>query len=257
MSTKIGRLALLATLCTLVFATQAFAADVVDPHPPVAIAADAKGKPVATKIVASGFQPNAQVYVEQCDGTAPTTPQWSPTANCDLGSSPAPATADNNGTVTFDGKKMFQAFVGESPQQLFNCMRPGEAEPKNGLPTFGDCQLRVSTNNSSATTDQVIVAIVLGAPDSAKNTSNGSLSTTTPSAANAGTNAGGSGTRNAKGATTTTTTTLPFVASAPTHHGSKASTSPTSSSAMTGYSLIILGLLLALAGRFGLRRRRA
>ena len=40
------------------------------------------------------------------------------------------------------------------------------ADPGNGLPSFKDCQLRVSSNNGSSTSDQAFLTIVL--PDTSE-----------------------------------------------------------------------------------------
>jgi hypothetical protein len=123
---------------------------------PVAIS----GGPEPVTVQATGFAPNSLVYVEQCDGTAPSTPQWSPTAHCDLGSSPSPAIADSRGRAAFlstDPNHAFRPFVGESPQSLFNCRAPARRPPANGLANFAKCNLRVSTSNTSVTSDQVFV----------------------------------------------------------------------------------------------------
>jgi chitinase len=48
-----------------------------------------------------------------------------------------------------------------SPQGIFNCLSPNDPAPSNGLPNFRNCQIRVSTSNSAATTDQVFLRIQL------------------------------------------------------------------------------------------------
>jgi len=107
---------------------------------------------VAFTIVATGFRPGASVYVEQCDGTSPQSPNWSPADHCDNGTAPSPVYADGSGRATFDAhdrNHKFTPFVGASPQGLFTCGTPG------------NCTVRVSTNNASATDDQVFFAVVL------------------------------------------------------------------------------------------------
>jgi large repetitive protein len=123
--------------------------------------------PVAFTITATGFTPTAQVFAEQCDGTSPATVGWQPTSNCDLGTSPAPVTADSSGNVTFLASDINHAFVpfkGESPQGLFNCLSAHEADPNDGLPSFTNCQLRVSTNNTAVTSDQSFLTMILPEP---------------------------------------------------------------------------------------------
>ena len=132
-----------------------------DPYPRVV---DDAGEPEPFTVAASGFPAGSLVYIEQCDSNAPASENWRPTINCDAGTSPAPAIVDDEGVVTFpadDRNKSFHPFLGESPQQLFNCVPTGTDPPKNGLPTHSSCQIRVSSNNFSATPDQVFVNLEL------------------------------------------------------------------------------------------------
>jgi hypothetical protein len=115
-------------------------------------------------VVATGFRPGSLVYIEQCDGTPVKQRGWSPTLNCDLGSAPAPVVAARDGTARFDAgdrNHAFRAFRGESPQTLFNCVVAGEAPPRNGLPAFSNCRVRVSSNNASVTDDQTFFDVRL------------------------------------------------------------------------------------------------
>jgi hypothetical protein len=163
---------LLAVLCgsaALTFASPAAgAATITTPTGnPFVVPADAGGNPQAFTVSASGYPADANVFVEQCDGTSPTSVGWDPTVNCDLGSSPASAIADAGGNVTFDASdinRRFAPFRGPSPQGLFNCLSPTEPSPGNGLPDFTNCQMRVSTNNSAGTSDQVFLTLTLPAP---------------------------------------------------------------------------------------------
>ncbi|MGZ6996560.1 MAG: hypothetical protein ACXVIM_15225, partial [Acidimicrobiia bacterium] len=104
---------------------------------PFVVPGNAAGNPQPFTVTASGYSAGSQVFIEQCDGTPPTATGWDPTTNCDLGASPAPATADAGGVVTFpaaDPNFSFHPFKGASPQGLFNCLAPGQASPGNGLP---------------------------------------------------------------------------------------------------------------------------
>jgi hypothetical protein len=143
--------ALVVAACSV--ASAAGAGTIVEPTArPFVVPADTRGHPLPFTIVAAGFPPGRQVFVEQCDGTSPNVPTWSPTLNCDLGSSPAPVIAGSDGRATFDAhdhNRAFTPFVGESPEALFSCGSPGT------------CTVRVSTNNSTATADQVFFAIAL------------------------------------------------------------------------------------------------
>ncbi|MGZ6975943.1 MAG: putative Ig domain-containing protein, partial [Acidimicrobiia bacterium] len=133
---------------------------------PFVVPGNAAGNPQPFTVTASGYSAGSQVFIEQCDGTPPTATGWDPTTNCDLGASPAPATADAGGVVTFpaaDPNFSFHPFKGASPQGLFNCLAPGQASPGNGLPDFTNCQFRVSSNNSASTSDQVFRTMTLPA----------------------------------------------------------------------------------------------
>jgi hypothetical protein len=147
---------------------------------PFVVTADASGATSLFTVNATGFAPGTLVYVEECDGVAPSAPLWSPTAHCDLGSSPAPAIADSSGAVSFaptDRNRAFHAFVGESPQSLFNCLVPGQRAPSNGLASSAKCALRVSSNNTAITSDQTFLALAF---------TNGNVSTTSTTVVPAG-----------------------------------------------------------------------
>jgi hypothetical protein len=175
-------------------------AAVIDPEgSPLTLHRDSTGHVEQVTIAASGFAPGATVFIEQCDGIDETTANWSPVEHCDLGSSPAPVLADRAGVARFradDRNHAFLPFVGESPQSLFNCVASVADAPNNNLPTFTNCRLRVSSNNTLVTSDQSALSFVLPAkaasarppiPGSvaaranSKNHRNGSPSPTTPS----------------------------------------------------------------------------
>ena len=131
---------------------------------PFSAPGDAAQNPVAFTVSASGYTPGSLVAIEQCDGTSPSSTGWSPTANCDLGSSPAPAIVDSSGNVTFstnDPNRAFVPFKGASPQGIFNCLSPHGVDPNNGLPSFTNCQIRVSSSNTAVTADQVFTTLTL------------------------------------------------------------------------------------------------
>jgi hypothetical protein len=82
--------------------------------------------------------------------------------------------ADAHGVARFDVSNPNQRVllsVGQSPESIFNCLRPGTKAAPNGLRSFATCQLRVSTNNAQSTTDQVFLPIVFGAPNSSGSSS--------------------------------------------------------------------------------------
>jgi Calx-beta domain len=136
---------------------------------PFIVGKDSGGNPVPFTVSASGFAPTSNVFIEQCDGVAITAVGWDPTTNCDLGSSPAAAIADGSGHVTFDmtdPNHALHPFKGSSPQGIFNCLSLNDPSPNNGLTDYRTCKIRVSTNNSASTSDQVFLPIILpDAPD--------------------------------------------------------------------------------------------
>lgn len=134
---------------------------------PIVVTQNGAGLLQPFTITATGFPAGAPVFAEQCDGTPSTAAGYDPTLDCDLGTSPSPKIADANGSVTFDATDpnfRFVPFRGPSPQGQFNCLAAGQADPNNGLPSFTNCQLRVSTNNTAATSDQTYKTLTLPAP---------------------------------------------------------------------------------------------
>lgn len=154
-----------AMVSSVATAPTVFAATITSPTGnPFVVPGNAAGQPQPFTVSASGYASGDQVFIEQCDGVATTTPGWDPTTNCDLGSSPAAATASATGIVTFsttDPNHVFRPFKGISPQGLFNCLGPTDPVLNNGLENFRNCKLRVSTNNSTGTSDQVFLNLQL------------------------------------------------------------------------------------------------
>jgi hypothetical protein len=250
------------------------------PQRPIAVALDAKGFPKALTVVAGGFAPRTPVFVEQCDGTPSTAPNWSPTDHCDLGTSPAPANADANGVATFDASDLahaFYPFSGESPQSIFNCVASKAHAPANGLPTFTNCSIRVSTNNGTATADQVFAPLAIPAAASiatppkhprpkavtttttvpaTKAKKNGAHTTTTTAPKNGKS-------KSAKRDAASTTTTAPARAGvalgAPPHNGSSGSgvLGLSDPGVAIGWLLLLAGIGAAVASIVIRRRRRA
>jgi len=149
---------------------------------PYVVKLDAQGKPVPFTIVGTGFKPGTYVFVEQCDAHPPSAPNWLPTRDCDIGTAIAPVFADASGTARFpagDVNHGFVPFVGLGPEGLFNCLASGAKNPKNGLPVYQTCQLRLSSNNNFATNDQVFMPIAFGHVPGAATTSHSSGSSHT------------------------------------------------------------------------------
>lgn len=149
----------------LALAGAASAATITQPGTnPIVVTQNGAGVLQPFTITATGFGAGAQVFVEQCDSNPPTLQGYDVTLNCDLGSAPAAATADANGSVTFnstDPNFRFTPFRGASPQGLFNCLGPSDPSPSNGLDDHRNCQVRVSTSNTTATSDQVYKTLAL------------------------------------------------------------------------------------------------
>ena len=119
------------------------------------------GKLAPITISASGFQPGQQVYVEQCDGNPDTAPNWTPSIDCDIGTSPAPVFTPASGTVVFDTSDLNHRFTpvkGLSPEGNFACFT---STSPSGVPHFNTCQVRISTNNTQATTDQIFLELTM------------------------------------------------------------------------------------------------
>ena len=155
---------LVGVAAALVRADVAFAATITTPNTNAFhVSADSNHNPLPFTIVATGYVPGSLVSVEQCDGKSPSAPGWSPTVDCDLGSAPAAAIADANGQVTFnanDPNRAFTPFKGESPQGLFNCLASGQTL-NNGLPSYTNCQIRVTSNVTVPTFDQAFLTLSL------------------------------------------------------------------------------------------------
>jgi hypothetical protein len=132
---------------------------------PYHVALDANGQPITFTVVARGFPQFTNVFVEQCDPLPPSTPNWSPASDCDIETSGAAANADKAGVVRFDASDpslAFHPFVGAGPSTLFNCLTAHGKPIKNDVPSYHSCQIRVASNPSHATNDQVFLPIVLG-----------------------------------------------------------------------------------------------
>jgi hypothetical protein len=144
----------------------AFAGSITSPTSPFSWPGDSSGNPTTTvDISVSGFSAGQPIFLEQCDGTNPsTTPGWSPTDHCDNGTAPAAGTANSNGSFTFlhtDHNHAFTPVKGTLPSGGFDCLSPNDPAPTDGLPQWRNCQIRASSNNSAATTDQAFITISL------------------------------------------------------------------------------------------------
>jgi hypothetical protein len=241
----------------------AAAAAIVQPSTnPVVVAVAPARAPAPITIEASGFAPRALVYVEQCDGVAPGAPQWSPTVHCDLGSSPSPAIADDDGHATFsssDPNHAFRPFVGESPQSLFNCLAPAQRPPANGLATSAKCNIRVSTSNTSVTSDQTFVDMSFRTSTTSATRGAGGTAVGKARArsSEAPTPAIGAGRRPAMGGSSvagSTAASSPIAFVVAPRHANSGLLSLSDASLVTGYIFIIGGCLMAAVSIAGRRR---
>ena len=163
---RYGALAsLLLVIAPMVSRADAVTTIVAPDGAPYHVPVDAQGRPVPFTIAVTGFPAGSLVYVEQCDAQPTSAPNWAPSRDCDIGTSPAPVIADAGGRARFaagDRNHSFQPFVGLGPEGLFSCLTPGAAALNNGLPEYRSCQIRVSSSNTQSTTDQVLLSIVFG-----------------------------------------------------------------------------------------------
>jgi hypothetical protein len=117
----------------------------------------------------SGYGASQNVFIELCDGKPSSTPGWSPGLDCDNGTSPAAGITDANGNFTFHANDPNHQFppptvdLKHPPTGAFECFAPGESQPNDGLPHWTNCQLRSSTNNGAATTDQAFITLTMPA----------------------------------------------------------------------------------------------
>ena len=130
------------------------------------VTADANGQTLPVRVAGSGFTPGALVYIEQCDGTAPTAVGWSPTSNCDLGSSNAPALADSEWARRLPAGRReprVRSLQGRESAIVVQLLvpQPAGAGRGQGLPDFRNCQARLSTSNTTATSDQQFFDLTL------------------------------------------------------------------------------------------------
>ena len=161
---------MLSALLVAATGSAAGAAQLLQPTPaaPYQVSLDAGSHPAPFTISVAGFAPQQQVFVEQCDGLSPSTPNWDPTIDCDSGSSPAPVAVSSDGRAVFaadDLNHRFTPFVGSSPQDQFSCLPAGAPAGGGGagMPAYSNCQVRVSTNNATVTPDQVMFSLALPA----------------------------------------------------------------------------------------------
>jgi hypothetical protein len=138
---------------------------------PFVVPVNNAGAPEPFTVVGSGWTPNRLVYILVCDGVSPASRDWLPDGDCDTATEPAGVKANAKGMVTFPASNSnfdLTLFRGASPQGLFNCLSPHQADPRNGLRSFRNCQIRMTENDSlTATTDAFLPIVVPDAPPGA------------------------------------------------------------------------------------------
>jgi hypothetical protein len=168
--------------------TPAFTTPSDNPH---TIPVDNNYNALPFDIAVSGYPHGTNVFVEICDGQ-PIASGWNPTLRCDNTTSPSPVPADVNGNASFPASNVNEqigVFNGISPGDVFNCLSlneiqafgdatpgqfPGEwtlgagdtmtatgqtVDPNQ--PAWTNCLLRASSNNATATTDQIFDTLTI------------------------------------------------------------------------------------------------
>jgi hypothetical protein len=133
------------------------------------------GVPVAFPVTGTGWAQGTTVSIEICDGKSPTAQGWTPGIDCDSTSSPAGeliGASNPQGNVSWgtgNPNNEIGDFRGESLDDLFNCLAPGDnpnstmtldGEPIDpGKPSWTNCQLRMATSVANSTPDQQFVTM--------------------------------------------------------------------------------------------------
>ena len=128
---------------------------------PFVVPKDAGGNPVPFTVSAAGFAATSNVFIEQCDGVTPDrgragtrrrTATWAA-----LRRPRGRRVRQRHVRHGRTSNHTFHPFKGSSPQGMFNCLSLNDPSPNNGLTDYRTCKIRVSTNNSAATADQVFL----------------------------------------------------------------------------------------------------
>jgi hypothetical protein len=150
-------------------ASVAFATQITQPSTsPYAVPGDVTatiGTPQAVDVVATGFIPGQNVFIEQCDGKDPADPTWSVSIDCDFGLAPSAAIATDTGEADFVGAgNNFVAFKNgkTEAQNKFNCIGHDDPPTNNGKTDWTTCRIRVDVNPSGPPTgEQAFLPITL------------------------------------------------------------------------------------------------
>jgi hypothetical protein len=107
---------------------------ITSPSSPYTPSVDANGNPIDSNVVVTGTgYGTGQVYGIICDGKSPSAPGWTPELDCDnlTATSAFPAGSDGAkpGQIILNGADpnyQIGVFRGESPNDQFNCLAPGD-----------------------------------------------------------------------------------------------------------------------------------
>ena len=104
---------------------------------------------------APGFPASTPMFIEQCDGVAPSATGWDPTVDCDLGSVAGARDVGRQRQRHVLGDRPRIAGSGRSRVRARSRTSTASGPPRptrtTGLPSYTNCQIRVSSNNSAAT----------------------------------------------------------------------------------------------------------
>ncbi len=148
---------------------------------------NAAGNPTRQDVKTTNF-PIGLVFIEACDGKSPAARGYDAALDCDNTTAPAPVSSTGPTFVenftTANADRAAMAFRGAGGSGTYNCLAPEDVKPgtgpkadgsvtpigpmtKNGnvidlsVPSWSNCQIRVSSNNASNTQDQAYITYVL------------------------------------------------------------------------------------------------
>lgn len=127
------------------------------------------GAPVAYQVTATGTA-GKTYYVEICDGKSPTAPGFNFTTDCDTATTTAGHVADSGGNISWPAGNTVDEvgdFRGSSPQDLFNCLAPGDTgsttlagEPIDTTKSsWTNCQMRITQSPTTLGPDDAYITL--------------------------------------------------------------------------------------------------
>lgn len=143
-------------------AGSALAATIVDPpSDPFTVPNDASGNPDSFNLQLSGFPPNTNIQLVQCDGVDPSTPGWTPGVHCDFTTNPPAFHSDASGNMSIPAHNVRSLIPIRGELQSFNCLAPGDPDPNNGNPSYTNCRLRADLTLGQVSSNQVFRVLSL------------------------------------------------------------------------------------------------